>query len=354
MRQWANWFQTLLAYILKRLLLFIPTLAIIFLVNFAVLEWLPGSPANYVQSVLDESCLDEGLPEVTGQIVVPEELLKELETYYGLNQPRISRFMTMLKKYFFFDLGKSYRTGESVREVIFASLPVTLFVGLFSFLFLYMLAAPIGLLQAYWRGGGWDYLSNAVLLTLYATPVILVAMALLLCFSTGYIVNYFPSSGLTSLGKSLTWWGQIKDYVWHLCLPVCTIVLSALARPVYLMRQAAIAEMEKTYVYSAMTRGLSKSYIFIHHILRNSFIPILGYMPSQLSNMMLERPFFVEIIFSFGGIGSLTLQAFEARDYTMIFGILYVFSLIRVGIQLLGDLIAVAVDPRVHFGKVRR
>ena len=341
-------------YIIKRVAFFIPTVFIILLVNFAVLEWMPGGPMQYIQGVLAESCLDEGLPDVSGQVILPQELQKELEENLALNKPRWQRFLFMLKSYLSFELGTSYRTGRSVLTMVLERLPNTMSVGLLAFVLVYLLAIPLGLLQAYVQSGFMRVVKAAVLM-LFATPIVVLSLVVLLCFSTGYITDYFPSGGLRSLNQGEESFFQgLCDALWHLALPVLTLVLASLAKPAYLICSAVMAEMKKNYVYAALARGLSKRAVLRKHVCKNSLVPLLGYMPGHLGAMLLQKPFFVEIIFSFGGVGTLIMQAFDSRDYAVIFGTLYILSFLKVFLYLLGDVIVTIFDPRVHFEEVVR
>ena len=326
----------------------------ILLLNFAVLEWIPGGPIQYMEGVMSEACLDEGLPDISGQVILPEELKSEMAETFALDKPRWQRFLFMIKNYMQFDLGKSYRTGRSVCAMILERLPNTMIVGGLAFFLVYALAIPFGMMQACVHNGMIRFL-KAVFLMLFATPVVILSLGALLCFSSGYITNYFPSGGTGSLcSQGMPFWERVLDYLWHLALPILTLVFASLAKPSSLMCSAVLTEMKKKYVLSAFMRGLSKGEVLRKHVLKNSLMPLLGYMPGHLGGMLLHRPFFVEIIFSFGGLGGLVLQAFESRDYAVVFGTLYVFSLLKVFLYLIGDIIAAVADPRVHFEEVAR
>ena len=341
-------------YIIKRIAFFIPTVFLILLVNFAVLEWMPGGPMQYIEGVLAETCLDEGLPDISGQVILPQELKKELEENLALDKPRWQRFLFMLKNYLTFDLGTSYRTGRSVLSMILERLPNTMSVGFLAFLLVYALAIPLGMMQAYVQNGFMRLVKAAVLM-LFATPIVVLGLVVLLCFSAGYITDYFPSGGMRSLNElNDSFLQNLRDTLWHLALPVLTLVLSSLAKPAYLICSSVMTEMKKSYVYAALARGLSKKEVLRKHICKNSLVPLLGYMPGHLGAMLLQKPFFVEIIFSFGGVGTLVMQAFEARDYSVIFGTLYILSFLKVFLYLVGDVIVTIVDPRVHFEEVTR
>jgi len=346
---------TMWYYVAKRLIYFVPTIVLILLINFAILEWMPGGPVQYIHGVLSEASLDEGLPDVSGQVILPQELQDELEKQIGLEQPRWQRFLLLLKNYVTFDLGTSYRSGRCVRDMVLERLPNTLIVGVISFVLIYIFAIPVGLLLGYRRPGVMMRGVRIILMMLYAMPSVVLGMAMVLCFSTGYITNYFPSGGMCSLGLGdASLWKTIKDYAWHIFLPVLTVILSSFAAPMSLIESSVRTERKKKYAYAAYMRGLSNWDVLSKHVLKNSMVPLLGYMPGQLGSIILTKPLFVEIIFSFGGLGTLIFQAFESRDYAVIFGTLYIFSLMRVVLYLLGDVIVMLMDSRVSFEELRR
>ncbi len=332
--------------------MFIPTFFCILLANFAILEWMPGSPLDYVdESVSATAQSGEAFAEM--EMRVPQELYEQLAEQYEMHLPFAQRFRNTMHRYLTFDLGNSYATGQSVAQMILSVLPATLIVGFSAFLLIYLIGIPVGIYLSFVAFSWLDHVISVVLLTMAAMPTALLCMLYIFMFSEGWISDYFPSSS-SLWGPHLYDWASFANTVWCFFLPVLTLVSASVVKIIFLVKNTAALEWKKDYVKAAISRGASRHQVLWRHILKNAVIPAVGYMSLQLRSVMVSKPFFVEMVFGFGGLSMLSFQAIQSRDYPVILGTIYVYAIMATVAQLLGDLLAIMLDRRLHFGKVAR
>jgi len=351
-------------YIIKRLLLIPVTLFGILLINFAVIQLAPGGPVEYMLAQykgMDTSAtgnINSGSPNVNaekykGSKGVPEDLVKELEKQFGFDKPVHERFIKMIKDYLSFDFGKSYYKDKTVLELIKERLPVSISLGLWSTLIIYLIAIPLGIKKARRDGEEYDVVTSTVIFIGSAIPVFLFAVLLIVLFAGGTYLQIFPLKGLTSDGwETFSLWHKIADYFWHITLPVTCIVIGGIASLTMLTKNSFMDELSKQYVLTARAKGLSEKRILYHHVFRNAMMIIIAGLPGLLMKILFTGSLFIEIIFSLNGMGLLGYEAIMTRDYPVVFGTLYIFALLGLILKLISDLTYSWVDPRVNFKKI--
>ena len=351
-------------YIIKRLLLIPITLFGILLINFAIIQLAPGGPVEYMLAQykgMDTSAtgnINSGAPNLNaekyqGSKGVPEDLVKELEKQFGFDKPVHERFIKMLKDYLSFDFGKSYYKDKSVLELIKERLPVSISLGLWSTLLIYLIAIPLGIKKAREDGEKFDVVSSAIIFTGSAIPVFLFAVFLIVLFAGGTYFQIFPLKGLTSDGwEDFSFWHKIGDYFWHITLPVICIVIGGIASLTMLTKNSFMDELSKQYVLTARAKGLSEKRILYRHVFRNAMMIIIAGLPGLLMKILFTGSLLIEIIFSLNGMGLLGYEAIMTRDYPVVFGTLYIFALLGLILKLISDLTYSWVDPRVNFEKI--
>jgi len=351
-------------YIIKRLLLIPVTLFGILLINFAIIQLAPGGPVEYMLAQykgMDTSAtgnINSGAPNLNaekyqGSKGVPEDLVKELEKQFGFDKPVHERFIKMLKDYLSFDFGKSYYKDKSVLELIKERLPVSISLGLWSTLLIYLIAIPLGIKKAREDGEEFDVVSSAIIFTGSAIPVFLFAVFLIVLFAGGTYFQIFPLKGLTSDGwEDFSFWHKIGDYFWHITLPVICIVIGGIASLTMLTKNSFMDELSKQYVLTARAKGLSEKRILYRHVFRNAMMIIIAGLPGLLMKILFTGSLLIEIIFSLNGMGLLGYEAIMTRDYPVVFGTLYIFALLGLILKLISDLTYSWVDPRVNFEKI--
>lgn len=351
-------------YIIKRLLLIPLTLLGILLINFAIIQLAPGGPVEYMLAQykgLNTSAtgnINAGTPNLNeqkyqGSKGVPEDLVKELEKQFGFDKPVHERFIKMVKDYLFFDFGKSYYKDKTVLELIKERLPVSISLGLWSTLIIYLIAIPLGIKKAQKDGENFDVISSCIIFTGSAIPVFLFAVLLIVLFAGGTYFQFFPLKGLTSDGwENFSFWHKISDYFWHITLPTICIVIGGIASLTMLTKNSFIDELSKQYVLTARAKGLSEHRILYHHVFRNAMMIIISGLPGLLIKILFTGSLLIEIIFSLNGMGLLGYEAIMTRDYPVIFGTLYIFALLGLILKLISDLTYSLVDPRVNFEKI--
>lgn len=351
-------------YIIKRLLLIPVTLFGILLINFAVIQLAPGGPVEYMLAQykgMDTSAtgnINSGSPNVNaekykGSKGVPEDLVKELEKQFGFDKPVHERFIKMIKDYLSFDFGKSYYKDKTVLELIKERLPVSISLGLWSTLIIYLIAIPLGIKKARRDGEEYDVVTSTVIFIGSAIPVFLFAVLLIVLFAGGTYLQIFPLKGLTSDGwETFSLWHKIADYFWHITLPVTCIVIGGIASLTMLTKNSFMDELSKQYVLTARAKGLSEKRILYHHVFRNAMMIIIAGLPGLLMKILFTGSLFIEIIFSLNGMGLLGYEAIMTRDYPVVFGTLYIFALLGLILKLISDLTYSWVDPRVNFEKI--
>ncbi|MDO6562521.1 microcin C ABC transporter permease YejB [Amphritea sp. 1_MG-2023] len=359
------------AYILRRLLLIIPTLLGILSINFLIIQAAPGGPVEQTianlqglnasatarfdgsaQSDLSgaSQAATENNSSYRGGRGLDPQLVKQIEAQFGFDKPAHERFLQMLKNYLVFDFGESLFSGKKVTDLIIEKLPVSISLGLWTTLITYLVAVPLGIKKAVRDGTAFDVWSSSIIIIGYAIPNFLFAILLIVLFAGGTYFSWFPLRGLTSADfDQLSTWGQIKDYFWHITLPVLVSVIGSFATLSMLTKNSFLDEINKQYVITARAKGLSENQVLYGHVFRNAMLLIIAGMPAALIGIFFTGSMLIEVIFSLDGIGLLGYEAVIKRDYPVIFGTLYIFTLIGLLLKLVSDLTYVAVDPRIDF-----
>jgi microcin C transport system permease protein len=341
------------AYILKRLLLMIPTLLGILLLTFVVIQFVPGGPVEQMVAQLQgrdtggEGAAASGAG-YRGRQGVDAARIAEIRAFYGFDKPAHERFWQMLKQYARFDLGKSFFYPKSVGELVKEKLPVSISLGLWTFFLSYLISVPLGIAKAVRAGSRFDTLTSLIVLIGYAIPGFVLGVALLVIF--GGQLQWFPLRGLTSSNwESWSWGARIVDYLWHITLPVTASVLGAFAVTTMLTKNAFLEEIRKQYVLTARAKGLSERRVLWRHVFRNALIPIVTGFPAAFIGAFFTGSLLIETLFSLDGLGLLSYESVIRRDYPVVLGTLYLFTLIGLVTKLISDLCYVWVDPRVKF-----
>ena len=343
----------MLAYIVKRLLLMVPTLFGVLLVTFAVIQFVPGGPVE--QMVAQLQGRDSGGERAAasgagyrGRQGVDEKRIAEIRALYGFDKPAHERFVQMLGQFARFDLGKSFYQHKDVWQLVQEKLPVSVSLGLWTFFLSYLVAVPLGIAKAVRAGTRFDFLTTLLVLVGYAIPGFVLGGALLVVF--GGQLQWFPLRGLTSGNwDSLTLGAKVVDYLWHITLPVTAMVLGSFAVTAMLTKNAFLEEIRKQYVLTARAKGLSERQVLWRHVMRNALIPIVTGFPAAFIGAFFTGSLLIETLFSLDGLGLLSYESVIRRDYPVVLGTLYLFTLIGLFTKLISDLCYVWVDPRVKF-----
>lgn len=356
-------------YILKRLLLIPLTLWGIITVNFAIVQLAPGGPVDYVLAQYrgmntdaksqitgtadmqqSSSANESSSSKYVGAQGVPEDLIKALEQQFGFDKPWYYRYGKMIKDYMCFDFGKSYYRDKSITDLIKERLPVSVSLGLWSTLIIYLIAIPLGISKARHDGSKFDITTSFMIVVGSAMPVFLVAVFFIVFFAGGIYFQWFPLRGLVSDNwQSLSWGAKILDYFWHITLPVITMVIGGFASLTMLTKNSFLDEINKQYVLTAKAKGASDNRILYGHVFRNAMLIIIAGFPSLLIKMLFTGSLLIEVIFSLNGLGLLGYEAITSRDYPVVFGTLYIFALLGLVLKLISDLTYCLVDPRINF-----
>lgn len=341
----------MLSYILKRLLLMIPTLLGILLITFAVIQFVPGGP---VEQYLAEAKAGSGTGAEGGGLSyrgaqgVDPKRIEQIKALYGFDKPPHERFLQMLGRFARFDLGTSFFQNKDVAQLIVEKLPVSISLGLWTFFISYLVAVPLGVAKAVRAGSRFDALTTLLILFGYAIPGFVLGVALLVIF--GGQLQWFPLRGLTSSNwDELTWGARITDYLWHITLPVTVMVLGSFATTAMLTKNSFLEEIRKQYVVTARAKGLSEGRVLWRHVFRNALIPIITGFPAAFIGSFFAGALLIETQFSLDGMGLLSYESVIRRDYPVVLGTLYLFTLIGLVTKLISDLCYVWVDPRVKF-----
>ena len=357
------------AYFLKRLALIPVTLFGIMALNFIFVQAAPGGPVEQMmmkldgQSVSATARISGGSGDMArggdpssyrGMQGLREEFRQELAVRFGFDKPMWERFVMMMKNYLTFDFGKSFYQDKTVTALIIEKMPVSISLGVFSTLVIYLIAIPLGIRKAVHRGSRFDTISSWALTVSYAAPAFLLAIFLLIVFAGGRYLQWFPLRGLVSDNwNDLSWPMRIADYVWHLILPVTAMAAGGIASLAFLTKNAFLDELGKAYCRTAKAKGVGTRGILYGHVFRNAMLIVIAGFPSLLVGMLFGGSVLIEVIFSLDGLGLLGFEAVQNRDYPVIFGTLYLFGLIGLVLNLLNDLVYTLVDPRIHFGARR-
>ena len=351
-------------YIIKRLLLIPLTLLGILTINFVIIQMAPGGPVEYMLakyrgmnvsatgnlSAAAQTEVAKSSSQYQGAQGVPEDLVKELEKQFGFDKPVHERFIKMVADYAQFDFGKSYYKDKSVWELIKERMPVSVSLGLWSTLIIYLVAIPLGIKKAVRDGTKFDVWTSFAVIVGAAIPVFLFAVFLIVFFAGGTYWQWFPLRGLTSANwDELSWPAKIADYFWHITLPVLTMVIGGFASLTMLTKNSFIDEINKPYVLTAKAKGLTENQVLYGHVFRNAMLIVIAGFPNMLIKMLFTGALLIEVIFSLNGLGLLGYEAIMTRDYPVIFGTLYIFALLGLILKLISDITYSIVDPRINF-----
>ena len=342
-------------YIVKRLLLMVPTLLGVLLLTFVVVQFVPGGPVEQMVAQLRSHRGEAagGLAYRGRQGLDPRQLA-EIRRLYGFDRPPAQRFVLMLKRFARFDLGRSYYYHASVWRLIRERMPVSISLGLWNVLLTYLISIPLGIAKAVRDGSRFDVASSVAVLVGYAIPGFVLGVALLVLFAGGGFWHWFPLRGLTSDGFSgFTPWHKVTDYLWHVTLPVLAMLAGSFAVITMLTKNAFLEEMRKQYVLTARAKGAGESRVLWHHVLRNALIPLVTGFPGAFIGAFFSGALLIETLFSLPGLGLLSYESLMRRDYPVVMGTLYLFTLIGLLTKLVSDLCYVWVDPRVQFESMR-
>jgi microcin C transport system permease protein len=358
----------MLAYIVRRLLLIIPTLFGIMVINFVVIQAAPGGPVEQLIAQIEGTAVAAtarigggGGGEVQaprgaegeryrGAQGLDPDFIKEIERLYGFDKPAHERFFLMMGQYLRFDFGDSYFRDESVVNLVLEKMPVSISIGIWTTLLTYLISIPLGIRKAVRDGSRFDVWTSAVVIVGNAIPSFLFAILLIVLFAGGSFLDWFPLRGLVSDNwEQLSWPARILDYFWHLTLPLLALMIGAFASLTMLTKNSFLEEINKQYVMTARAKGLSEGRVLYGHVFRNGMLIIIAGFPSAFVSILFTSALLIEIIFSLDGLGLLGFNAAINRDYPVMFGSLYFFSLLGLLMNLIADLMYVVVDPRIDF-----
>ena len=347
-------------YILKRMLLMIPTLFFILLINFVIVQIAPGGPVEQaIQQIQNAQGLGVGnnaqsslstLAQYQGARGLSPEMIEKIKAQYGFDRPAYERFWLMLKGYATLDFGTSFFKDKPVIQLLYEKLPVTLSLGIWSTFLIYLIAIPLGIKKAKNNGLLFDQSTSLLLAVSYAIPSFVFAILLIVFFAGGSYLHWFPLQGLVSENfNQLSFFAKIKDYLWHMSLPILSMVLGSFAARTYLTKYSFVEELQKPYVLTARSKGLNDNHVLYGHVFRNAILVVVAALPEALVGIFFVGNLFIEIIFNLDGIGLLGFEAITQRDYPVIFGTLFLFTLFGMILRLIGDLLYQMIDPRIDF-----
>jgi microcin C transport system permease protein len=350
------------SYILKRLLLMIPTLLGVMIVTFAIIQFVPGGPIEQIMAEVEAENAQGGLGggEVLGteaasskyrgaQGLDPEYVVK-LKQQYGFDKPVSEQFLTMLWNYIRFDFGTSYFSDRPVISLILEKMPVSISLGLWLTLVSYFISIPLGIRKAVKDGTSFDIWTSAVITVGYAIPNFIFAIILIVLFAGGSYFDWFPLRGLTSDNfESLSPLGKVADYFWHLALPLLALGISSFATMTLLTKNSFLDEIKKQYVTTARAKGLSERKVLYGHVFRNAMLLVISGFPGAFLSAFFSGSLLIETVFSLDGLGLLTFNSVVKRDYAVVFANLYIMTLIGLFVALISDLVYTWIDPRIDF-----
>ncbi len=353
------------AYILKRLLLVIPTLLGILLINFVLIQFVPGGPIEQILAQIEDENTSAterisgggdagsgsgGTGGYRGAQGLPPDFIKDLERQFGFDKPAYQRFGEMVWNYMRFDFGESYFRSISVIDLILEKMPVSISLGLWSTLIAYLISIPLGIRKAVKDGSTFDTWTSGIIIVAYAIPSFLFAIMLIVLFAGGSFFQIFPLRGLASPdAATYSTFGQIVDYFWHLVLPITAITIGSFATLTLLTKNSFLDEIRKQYVMTARAKGVSERRVLYGHIFRNGMLIVIAGMPGVVISVLFGSSLIIEVIFSLDGLGRLGFEAVVNRDYPVVFGTLYMFTLLGLIMGIITDIMYVIIDPRIDF-----
>jgi len=365
------------AYIIRRLLLMIPTLFFIMVLNFVFIQLAPGGPVEQQIAKLTGQgtditeritrsgtgeTLDSGKssPSISGSTSINSkyrgaqgldpEFIAQLEKQYGFDKPLHERFFLMMKNYIKFDFGESYFRGKKVVDLVIEKMPVSISLGVWTTLIVYLISIPLGIAKASRNGTRFDLWTSVAVTLGTAIPSFLFAVFLLITLAGGQPFSIFPLEGLTSENwDSLSWIDKIKDYIWHMCLPVLSMVIGGFATLTMLTKNSFLDQVGLQYVQTARAKGLPENKVMYGHVFRNAMLIVIAGFPAAFIGVLFTGSLLIETIFSLDGLGLLGFEAMFQRDYPVVFGTLFFFSFLGLIMSLIGDLMYTVIDPRIDF-----
>jgi microcin C transport system permease protein len=358
------------AYIIRRLLLIIPTLFGIMVLNFAIVQFAPGGPVEQTiarvkgtaisvtapivgsQSDLGSNARDSGSGDSSyrGARGLDPGIIKEIERMYGFDKPAYERFWMMMKDYATFNFGESFFKGRPVVDLVVEKMPVSISIGLWTTLIVYLVSIPLGIAKAVRDGTNFDVWTSIVIVVTSAIPGYLFAVLLIVLFAGGSFVQWFPLQHLTSPDWDvMSWPERILDYFWHLALPLCALLIGSFASLTLLTKNSFLDQINQQYVTTARAKGLTERRVLYGHVFRNAMLIVIAGFPGAFIGILFTGALLIEIIFNLDGLGYLGYEAVRSRDYPIMFGTLYVFTLIGLVTQIISDLMYTIVDPRIDF-----
>jgi microcin C transport system permease protein len=354
----------MLAYIIRRLLLIIPTLLGIMIINFAIVQVAPGGPVEQTIAELEGRGISATarITSAGGETVattesryrgargLDPEFIKEIEKLYGFDKPPVERFIDMMKHYVRFEFGDSFFKGRPVVDLVIEKFPVSISLGLWTTLLMYLISIPLGIKKAVRDGSRFDIWTSVVIITGNAIPSFLFAVLLIVLFAGGSYLQWFPLRGLVSDNWSdMTWPQRIGDYFWHLVLPLIALLVGSFASLTMLTKNSFLEQINQQYVITARAKGLTERRVLYGHVFRNAMLIVIAGFPSAFIGILFTSSLLIEIIFSLDGLGQLGYEAVINRDYPIIFATTYFFTLLGLVMNLIGDLTYTLVDPRIDF-----
>ena len=365
----------MLAYIIRRLLLIIPTLFGIMVVNFIIVQAAPGGPVEQLIAQIQGTGVeatarfgsgaqsDVGASQATRNVAeggttskyrgaqgLDPEFIAELERQFGFDKPMPERFVLMIGNYLRFDFGESYFRDRKVVDLVIEKMPVSISIGLWTTLLVYLIAIPLGVAKAVRDGSNFDVWTSGVIIVGNAIPGFLFAILLIVLFAGGSYLDWFPLRGLTSPDwQAMSWPARIVDYFWHITLPIMALVIGGFASLTMLTKNSFLDEINKQYVITARAKGLAERQVLYGHVFRNAMLIVIAGFPSAFIGILFTGSLLIEVIFSLDGLGLMGFEAAINRDYPIMFGTLFFFTLLGLVMQLIGDLVYTVVDPRIDF-----
>ena len=358
------------AYIIRRLLLVVPTLIGIMTVNFVIIQIAPGGPVEQMIAKLQgeavsaterlsgggedvkgqKNAISETTSKYRGAQGLAPELVAEIELMYGFDKPIHVRFFKMMRDYATFNFGDSFFRDQKVVDLVLDKMPVSISLGIWSTLVIYLVSIPLGISKALKHGSRFDVWSSTIVILGNAIPTFLFAILLIVLFSGGSYFSWFPLRGLLSDNIStLPWWQQVLDYFWHLVLPITAILIGSFASLTMLTKNSFLDEINKQYVITARAKGITERRVLYRHVFRNAMLIIIAGFPAAFIGMFFTGSLLIEIIFSLDGLGLLGFESTIQRDYPVMFGTLFIFTLLGLIVGIISDLMYTVIDPRIDF-----